>query len=351
MSEKDQDTEAGKEVLQQVSDDAPPPPGDIDRVAEKKLVLRQDLRIIPLSASIYLLCYLDRSNIGNAKVLNHDTGDDLLSDTGMTAYQYTIALMVFLIAYALFEIPSNYFLKRLRPSRWIAFLMFSWGAITMGLGGTHSYAAVAVTRFLLGVFEAGETLPFHLIRRARLTSVEKGLFPGLVYYLTFWYRPNERSVRVAAILASATLAGAFGGAIAYGVGHMNQVHGLSAWRWLFILEGIPSVISAFFVWFLLPDYPETTKWLSVEEKDLAAQRLALQGSHGSASMTWADALSTLAEWRLWCHYIVRGYPRCSGGLLSLTDWSQVYFGISVPFSSLSLFTPSLTAGLGVGRLP
>lgn len=79
----------------------------------------------------------------------------------MSNYDYTIALMVFLIAYALFEVPSNYFLKKLRPSRWIAFLMLAWGAISMGLGGTHSYAAVTVVRFLLGVFEAG-------------------LFPGLV---------------------------------------------------------------------------------------------------------------------------------------------------------------------------
>ena len=74
----------------------------------------------------------------------------------MTTYQYTIALMVFLIAYALFEVPSNYFLKKMRPSRWIAFLMLSWGSITMGLGGTHNYASVTAVRFLLGVFEAGK---------------------------------------------------------------------------------------------------------------------------------------------------------------------------------------------------
>lgn len=127
----------------------------------------------------------------------------------------------------------------------------------------------------------------------------------MVYYLTFWYRPEERSVRVAAILASATLAGAFGGAIAYGVGHMNKTRGLSAWRWLFLLEGLPSVLSAFAVLFFLPDYPETATWLSIEEKDLAGLRLAEQGSHGSSrSMTWGDAKKTLMEWRLWCHYFV-----------------------------------------------
>lgn len=258
----------------------------VDPALEKKLVRKQDVRIIPLAAGIYLLCYLDRSNIGNAKVLNHTTGHDLLTETNMTNYDFTIALMVFLIAYALFEVPSNYFLKKMKPSRWIAFLMFAWGTITICLGAAHSYAVVTVLRFLLGVFEAG-------------------LFPGLVYYLTFWYKPEERSVRVATILASATLAGAFGGAIAYGVGHMNQVHGLSGWRWLFILEGIPSVISSAFVWFGLPDFPESASWLSAEEKDIAAYRLSEQGSHGdSKSMTWEDAKSTLLEWRLWCHYLV-----------------------------------------------
>ncbi|KAF4464139.1 tartrate transporter [Fusarium albosuccineum] len=284
-----------------------------DPVLQKSLIRKQDSRIIPLAAGIYLLCYLDRSNIGNAKVLNHSTGHHLLSETGMSNFEYIIALMVFLIAYALFEVPSNYFLKRMKPSRWIAFLMFSWGTITMCLGAANSYASVTVLRFLLGVFEAG-------------------LFPGLVYYLTFWYKPEERSLRVATILASATLAGAFGGAIAYGVGHMNQVSGLAGWRWLFILEGAPSVLSSALVWFCLPDYPETAKWLSLDEKDLAAHRLAEQGSHGSSkSMTWEDAKATLLEWRLWCHYLI-------------------YFGISAPFSSLSLFTPSITAGLGFADL-
>ncbi|CAH0046289.1 unnamed protein product [Clonostachys solani] len=301
------------ESLEDVESGSPHQNGEISEAKSKQLVRRQDYRIIPLSAAIYLLCYLDRSNIGNAKVLNSTTGDDLLTRTHMTAYQYTIALMIFLIAYAIFEVPSNYFLKKVRPSRWIAFLMLSWGSITVGFAGVQSYAGIVVVRFLLGVFEAG-------------------LFPGLVYYLTFWYRPEERSIRVAAILASATLAGAFGGAIAYGVGHMNQVQGLSGWRWLFILEGLPSMLSAFFVWFALPDYPETASWLSVEEKELAAQRLSGHGSKGSsAAMTWDDAKSTILEWRLWCHYII-------------------YFGISVPFSSLSLFTPSLTAGLGFENL-
>ncbi|KAF2460510.1 major facilitator superfamily domain-containing protein [Lineolata rhizophorae] len=274
----------------------------------KALLWKQDIRIIPLSCFIYLLCYLDRSNIGNAKVLNEPTNDDLLQDTNMTNYQFTIALMVFLVAYGTFEVPSNYMLKKFRPSNWVAFLMFAWGAITMGLGGTQSYGSVTAVRFLLGTFEAG-------------------LFPGLVYYLTFWYKTEERSIRVALILASATLAGAFGGALAYAIGHMNGTQGLSGWRWLFILEGLPSCLSSIFVFFLLPDYPETAKWLSIEEKEFATGRLELEGSKGHAKVTWADAKATLMDWRLYAHY-------------------AIYFGISTPFSSLSLFTPSITSGLG-----
>ncbi|KAI1103876.1 MFS general substrate transporter [Jackrogersella minutella] len=276
---------------------------------ERKLIRRQDKRIIPLAAGIYFLCYLDRSNIGNAKILNSSTHHDMQTETGASNDQFNTALMIFLVAYFLFEVPSNILLKKLRPSRWLAFLMVCWGAITIGIGGVHNYPQMTGVRFLLGVFEAG-------------------LFPGLVYYLTFWYKTDERSVRVAFILASATLAGAFGGAIAYGVGHMNGIRGLSGWRWLFMLEGIPSCLSGILVWFFLPDWPERASWLSESEKDLAAQRLYVEGSKGSASdMTWADVKATLTDWRLYGHY-------------------AIYFAVSLPFSSLSLFSPSIVAGLG-----
>ena len=165
--------------------------------------------------------------------------------------------------------------------------MFAWGSVTIGLGGVQSYASLAVVRLLLGIFEAG-------------------LFPGLVYYLTFWYRPEERSLRVALILASATLAGAFGGAIAYGVSHMDYLHGLSAWRWLFILEGVPSAGLAVPILFLLPDYPETARWLTEGERERAVERLSAGGSKASSSgLTWADVRDTVFSARLWTHYVVR----------------------------------------------
>ncbi|KAG7449539.1 putative MFS transporter [Guyanagaster necrorhizus] len=285
---------------------------EADALANKKLIWKTDLRIVPLSAFIYLLCNLDRLNIGNAKIMNKEEGHDLLTETRLTSYHYTIALTIFFLAYAFFEVPSNILLKRLRPNRWIATLMFTWGVITIGLGGVTNYATLTIVRFLLGVFEAG-------------------LFPGLVYYVTFWYRPEERSFRIALILASATLAGAFGGAIAYGIAHMEGSGGLSAWRWLFILEGIPSVVLAFPIWFYLPDYPETASWLSPEEKALSVARLKDSSKASGRGLSWRDATLTLMDCRLWIHFLV-------------------YFGISAPFSSMSLFAPTIVSGLGYTSL-
>jgi MFS family permease len=135
------------------------------------------------------------------------------------------------------------------------------------------------------------------------------LFPGLVYYITFWYRGNERSFRVAIFFASATLAGAFGGALAFAIGHMDQVNSLAGWRWLFILEGIPSVLCAIVVYFCMPDYPETARWLTVDEKALAAERLKLDGSQSSSEgITWRNAKVTLTQWRLYIHCLVSNIP-------------------------------------------
>ena len=121
-----------------------------------RLLRKIDWRLLPLCGFLYLLNYLDRSNLGNGKVLNSETGDSLLQRTGMDENGYAITLTLFSIAYTVFEIPSNWILKRYsRPSYWLGTLLFCWGAITLGFAGVNNLATAVVLRFLIGVFEAG----------------------------------------------------------------------------------------------------------------------------------------------------------------------------------------------------
>ena len=150
-----------------------------------------------------------------------------------------------------------------------------------------------------------------------------------MYILTFWYRPEERAVRIALIVACATLGGAFGGAIAFAIGRaLNGVHGLEAWRWLFLIEGAPSCVAALLCALFFPDYPETARWPSADECALVRRRLAdVPASHGSDRITWASTRATLRDWRLYAHYVA-------------------FISNSVAFSSISLFAPTIVRGLG-----
>ncbi|KAJ4356206.1 uncharacterized protein N0V89_004236 [Didymosphaeria variabile] len=281
-----------------------------DEKANKQLNRKLDMRIIPLCCWIYLLNFLDRGNIGNSKVLNAETNDDLLQQTGMGNGGYALTVTLFSIAYAFFEVPSNWIMKHwVRPSLWLGFLLAAWGVLTIGFAGVQDFATVVVLRFLIGMFEAG-------------------FFPGIVYLITIWYRYDERAVRIALVIAFCNLSGAFGGAIAYGVGHINGTAGLEGFRWLFIIEGIITVLSAFLVWFFLPDYPTRARWLSPIEKQLSVDRVALRG--GGYQQTHAsrrEILETCFHPRMLLHYLA-------------------YIADVVPQGSFTFFTPTIVTGLG-----
>ncbi|EJF62070.1 MFS transporter [Dichomitus squalens LYAD-421 SS1] len=267
------------------------------------------MRILPAGMIIHLLSFIDRSNIGNAKVLDREQGDSLVQTLQISNEQYLLALMIFIVAFTIIQTPSNYMLKKCGPSRWMALMMFCWGAMTMLLAAVKNFSGLVAVRFFLGAFESG-------------------LFPGLVYVITFWYRPEERAVRIALIVACSSLGGAFGGAIAFGIGkHLNMVRGLEAWRWLFLIEGAPSCLAAILCALFFPDYPETEAWLSDGERELATQRIKGVASLGHEKITWPETKATLMDWRLYGHYIA-------------------YISNSVSFSSNSLFAPTIVAGLG-----
>ncbi|KAF9888959.1 hypothetical protein FE257_008129 [Aspergillus nanangensis] len=147
--------------------------------------------------------------------------------------------------------------------------------------------------------------------RFLLGAAEAGVYPGMIFYLTF----------------CATLAGAFGGAIAYGVGHMNHAGGLQAWRWLFILEGLPCILLAVALVLFLPSYPERAGWLSDREKTILKESFGRNMARGDDKLNWGDAKATLKEGRLWMHYVI-------------------YLCVGIGVSSLSLFAPSIVQGIG-----
>jgi MFS family permease len=260
---------------------------DVYDVSQNKRLNRiLDIRILPLCCWLYLLNFLDRGNIGNARVLNQETGDDMLHRTRMTSTDYAITLSAFSLAYAVFEVPSNWVMKHyVRPSVWLALLLGCWGVVTIGFAGVQNYATVLSLRLLIGIFEAG-------------------FFPGIVYLITIWYRHNERALRIALVIAFCNLAGAFGGAIAYGIGHANGAAGLQGFRWLFIIEGLITVVSVLPTLLILPDYPARAKFLSADDKKLAEDRLKERGGgYNREHATRKEIVATFVSPRMLAHYI------------------------------------------------
>ncbi|KAI1103492.1 MFS transporter [Jackrogersella minutella] len=283
---------------------------EFDHQRSKRLNRRLDIRILPLCGFLYLLNFLDRGNIANAKVLNQETGNDLLQSTGMTANGYSLTVTLFSVAYTLFEVPSNWIMKHyVRPPVWLAFLLGCWGALTLGFAGVKNYATVLVLRMLIGVFEAG-------------------FFPGIVYLITIWYRHDERAIRIAFVIAFCNLAGAFGGAISYGIGHANGRAGLEGFRWLFILEGAITMLSVLPTLLILPDYPSRAKFLSPSERSFAEDRLKEKGGgHNRDHATRKEVLETCFSPRMLSHYVA-------------------YIANVVTQGSFTFFTPTIVTGLG-----
>lgn len=179
-------------------------------VREKALVRKLDLHLLPGVCILYLLSFLDRSNVANAKL------DGLDTDLHMTGNQYLTGLTIFFVGYISFEIIWNVILKRVGPKLWLPTVTLVWGIIAtlQGVvvynGGSTGVAGFFLVRFFLGLTEGG-------------------LFPGVVFYLSMWYKRAERQYRVALFFSAASLAGAFGGILAYGIGYMKGVAGLNGW--------------------------------------------------------------------------------------------------------------------------
>ncbi|KAL1957653.1 hypothetical protein VTO42DRAFT_5630 [Malbranchea cinnamomea] len=276
-------------------DDSP----KLENTTERRLMAKIDLHIVPVLCVLYLLAFLDRVNISNARIF------DMEKDLGLEGMQFNTALVIFFVPYVIFEIPSNILLKKLRPHVWLSLCMFCFGLVTMLQGFVQNYSALLTTRFFLGLFESG-------------------MFPGCFYLMSMWYKRTEAQKRYSFFFSSTTLAGAFGGLLASAIGKMHGMRGYLGWRWIFILEGLLTCVVSIIWFFAISDFPEEVKWLTDEERAfLKAKLIKDVGKAGhEVSLKWKDVIDVLKDFKV-----------LIGGLM--------YFGLIVPAYGYAYFAPSI----------
>ncbi|OAA64952.1 high-affinity nicotinic acid transporter [Cordyceps fumosorosea ARSEF 2679] len=259
----------------------------IDKEAERRVLSRFDWFVMPQMAILVLFAYLDRTNIGNARVFGFE------ESTGMSGTDFNNVSMFFYITYIVFETPWVLAVRRFGPGRVLAVAIVCWSAVTLGTGFAHNYGQIIACRVLLGAFEAG-------------------LFPALTFVISGIYPAASQGKRIAVLYVSIALSGAVGGLIAYGIQSMGERHGLEAWRWLFIIEGAVSLIIGVICWVSLPGSPETAWFLSSEEKSTMAllkirdhpyEEDAHKFSWRQVGLAVSDPLVWLASTALFCSSI------------------------------------------------
>ncbi|KAL3480870.1 major facilitator superfamily domain-containing protein [Aspergillus californicus] len=249
----------------------------IDEAHQKKVMRRVDLRLLPILGIMYSISLIDRTNLGLAFVAGME--EDLGLDVGS---RYTIVVMVFFVAYILFEIPSNVILPKAGAANWLAFLGASFGIILIGMGFTYSWGTMAVCRTLLGIMEAG-------------------FLPGCTYLITCWYKRFEVGKRLAAFWLMSVVLNAFAAIFAYALTLLGGTHGLSGWRWIFIIEGAITVGVCTLGWFIIIDFPTKAEgFLSPEEKKFVIDRINDDRGDGEEDeLTVKKILHHLKDWRLY----------------------------------------------------
>ncbi len=277
-------------------------------------------RVIPLLFLCYIVAYIDRINVGFAKLhLRTVLGVDEQAFGSI----YGLGAGLFFVGYFLFEVPSNLILHRVGARLWIARIMIVWGVVSMAMVFIHSVAVFYLMRFLLGAAEAG-------------------FFPGVILYLTYWYPARERARTVALFTLGGVVAGVVGSPLSGALLTLDGIGGLAGWQWLFLLEGIPAVAMGIVVYLLLPDRPRQARWLSTEEQNLLQARLdeeaaqpAQQGVH-----RLRDAFASRQVWLLCLMYFLLnvggyGYELWLPSIIkSFSGQSDVMVGIinAIPYA-------------------
>ncbi|KXJ86929.1 major facilitator superfamily domain-containing protein [Microdochium bolleyi] len=264
-------------IADRINHDLPPA---VDAALEKRVLRKVDLRMLPMLGALYTIAMIDRSNISVARISGLD------EDVGLAqANRASIALLVFFIGYMLFELPSNMIIHRVGAANWIAFIVFSWGLVTIGIGFLNDWISLAVLRAILGAFEAG-------------------FYPGCIYLISSWYRRYEVQKRMAVFFMTGSALSAFANILALGLVQISRVHHYKGWRWIYIIEGALTCVLAIVAWFVVVDFPdsERNKFLTAEEKALILARLAADRGgveEAREKVTLRVIGQTLTDWKVW----------------------------------------------------
>jgi MFS transporter, ACS family, tartrate transporter len=249
-------------------------------VDERALYKRITRRLIPYMFVLYIVAYMDRVNVGFAAM-------DIQRQLHFSNTVYGTGAGIFFLGYGIFDLPSSLMLRRVGTRVWIARIMISWGVVSAMMVGIGSPRSFYLLRFLLGVAEAG-------------------FVPGMLLYLTFWFPSHERARAVAKFMTATSLAGVVGAPLSSALLRLDGVHGLSGWQWLFLMEGVPTVLLGVSVLFVLKDSPEKVTWMSAEEKAWLSEELERDRRLYGASEHHhlLDAFRLPAVWLLAGVYIV-----------------------------------------------
>jgi D-galactonate transporter len=275
-------------------ENGPLPGGEL--VQEGAVLRKVSLRLLPFLFLLYVLNILDRANIGFAKL-------QMLHDLEMSETAYGLGAGLFYIGYLLFEVPANLILHRIGARAWIARILLTWGLISSGMMFVTGPWSFYLLRILLGVAEAG-------------------FFPGIIFYLSHWFPARERARAVATFMTAAVVASLVGNPLSGAIlQFLDQSGGLAGWQWLFLLEGIPTILLGFVTLFYLTDRPVQARWLTESERNLLARR-----------MEWEE------QTRQQRHGV-----SLLGALRNPTVWLliAVYFTVAFGDNSYGFFLPSL----------
>ena len=226
-------------------------------IADERTSMRRVFwRIVPLCFLLYIVSYIDRANIGYAAL-------QMNAELGLTSAAFGFAAGIFFIGYFLFEVPSNMLMARYGPRVWIARILIGMGVVSMATAFVQTSSQLYILRFLLGVAEAG-------------------YFPAIIIYLTSWFRAKEQATVVAMFTAAIPVSYVIGTPVSTWIMDHVAWFGLTGWRWMLILEGLPAVIGGLLTYRLLVDRPANARWLSTEERDwlegeIAAEHRAAAG--------------------------------------------------------------------------